>query len=167
MRNGTHTNLCLSPCKMANIFSLHLSLINILFIVVDWTSFHCELNSDITEKSDAIRLVIPILSSVIAWLFLGYPCPEGLFFLFKCSEISWYIWSRCFLNHWVRYSLGFLICRLKPFLSWELPYLSCVCAQLLSCVQLFCSSIDCSLSGSYVHGDSQGLGCHFVLQFVS
>ena len=50
----------------------------------------------------------------------------------------------------------------------------CVCAfhpPLPSHVQLFCSLMDCSSPGSFVHGILQehqsGLGCHFLLQEIS
>ena len=35
-----------------------------------------------------------------------------------------------------------------------------------SYVQLFCNPMDGSLSGSSVHGISQGVGCHFLLQGI-
>ena len=45
-----------------------------------------------------------------------------------------------------------------------------VCAQSLSCIQLFCNPADCSLPGSLVHGIFPGkntrLGCHFLLQGI-
>ena len=43
-----------------------------------------------------------------------------------------------------------------------------LCAQLLSCVQLFCNPMGSSLPGSSVHGifpgKNTGVGCHFLLQ---
>ena len=45
---------------------------------------------------------------------------------------------------------------------------SCVCDQLLSCVQLFCKTMNCSLPGSSVlgifPGKNTGVNCHALLQ---
>ena len=46
-----------------------------------------------------------------------------------------------------------------------------LCAQLLSCVSLFCEPMVCSPPGSSVHGifpgKYAGVGCYFLLQGIS
>ena len=53
--------------------------------------------------------------------------------------------------------------------GWVLQFVVLCCAQLLSHVQL-CNSMDCSLPGSSVLGDSPGkntgVGCHDLLQGI-
>ena len=92
--------------------------------------------------------------------------PNGLGDLVSISgsEKPWWSWL---LNYWRTESFNKAV---DPhFAGWELrnmAFLS-VCLVSKSCLTL-CYPMDCSLSGSSVHGDfsgkNTGVGCHFLLQ---
>ena len=74
----------------------------------------------------------------------------------NCRNLCWSVWSPLFPAHshllaqlQLLQASGFLF---KFQSSGRLAQVMCICAQSFSCVQLFSTSMNCSLPGSSVHG---------------
>ena len=95
--------------------------------------------------------------------FLKFPLGWGLQ---VCDFLDWLLVK---VTEWCSRSLV-LSLKLLFFTWMRVLVPMCVCAKSLQACLTLCDPMDCSPSGSSVHGDSPGkntgVGCHFLLQGI-